>query len=191
MEADKTIAELGAKLDAWFDGSSEAFASHDRAVQAKALIRGIAIEKEINHFIAEATATLGALLNRQDKIGEQQRVASLIRGFEFGSRFAHALHDQLGDTDSETKVVHLIQDIAETLESIDSGRGALAVLLNHPDVGVRASAAASLVNSIPDRAVPVLREIDQKEGGTSADFTAHWALLAWQLKQKANANKAD
>lgn len=74
MEADRAITELGARLDAWFDQSADPFASHDRAAQAKALLRGIAIEKEIYRFTAEAMATLAALLNRQDKISEPKNL---------------------------------------------------------------------------------------------------------------------
>ena len=75
--------------------------------------------------------------------------------------------------------------IAKTLDAQEPGRSVLSVLLDHPDIRVRASAGAYLVNLMPEQAVPVLREIDVREGGNSADLTAHWAILKWDLKQKA------
>jgi hypothetical protein len=38
---------------------------------------------------------------------------------------------------------------------------------------------------MPERVVPILREIDKKGGGNSAYFTAHWALLAWEREGKS------
>jgi hypothetical protein len=191
MEIDVSIAQLGTKLDESFDGNVDTFASPDRVAQVNALLRGVAIAKELDRLKADGLAALTALLDRQDASTEDERKASLVRGFEFGSRLAHTLHDELSDTDGETKVAHLAYAIVKTLDGIGSGRAALAVLLDHPDTGVRASAAAYLVDLMPDRVVPILREIDQKEGGSSADFTAHWALLDWELKQKAKQNKLD
>src|SRR5579863_1050264 len=191
MELNESIARLGAKLDEWFDGNVDTFASRDPVAQVKALLRGTEIAKELDRCKADGLAALTALLERQDASTEDERRSSLVRGFEFGSRLAHTLHDELLDTNGETKVVRLMHAIVGALDGIGSGRAALAVLLDHPDAGVRASAAAYLVNLMPDRAVPILREIDQKEGGSSADFTAHWALLAWELKQKAKAGRPD
>ena len=40
MELDESIARLGAKLDEWFDGNVDTFASRDPVAQVKALLRG-------------------------------------------------------------------------------------------------------------------------------------------------------
>ena len=84
-----------------------------------------------------------------------------------------------------------MNDIANALDATSNGRAALAVLLDHPDYRVRATAGAYLliVNLMPERVVPILREIDERSEGRSADFTAHWALLDWDLKQKALKEK--
>ena len=41
---------------------------------------------------------------------------------------------------------------------------------------------------MPKRVVPILGEIDEKGGGTSSDFTAHWVLLAWEREGKSPFN---
>ncbi len=191
MEIDESIVQLGAKLDEWFDASQATFASQDREAQGKALLRGFAIAKELDRLKADGLAAITALLNRRETVTDAERAASLTRGFEFAAKLKHTPRDELADTDGANEIVGLMNEIVNALDGIGSGRAALAVLLDHPDTGVRASAAAYLVDLMPDRVVPLLREIDQKEGGSSADFTAHWALLDWELKQKAEQNKPD
>jgi hypothetical protein len=185
MTADDSIARLAVKLDAWLDSDLATFTSQDRAAQGKALLRGFEIVKEFDRLKAEGLAAITALLNPQENASANERSASLFRGFEFSAKLAHSLHDELLDTEGETKVRRLMDAIVLALNTIGSGRAALAVLLDHPDAGVRALAGAYLIDLMPDRVVPVLRQIDEKGGGRSADFTAHWALLAWELEKQS------
>ena len=106
MQTDKVLADLTEKLDAWFDGSSEAFASQDRSAQAKAIIRGVAVVNELDRVQSEGLATLSQLVSRRDGATDEERTATLVRGFEFGAKLRHALRDELLDTDGETKVAH-------------------------------------------------------------------------------------
>ena len=193
MEIDVSIAQLGAKLDAWFDASQAALASQDREAQGKALLRGFAIAKELDRLKADGLAAITALLAHQDATTEEQRTASLVQGFEFAAKLTATLHDELLDTDGCNKIVRLMNEIATALDVLGSGRATLAVLLDDSDERVRASAGAYLlsVNLMPERIVPILREIDERNEGRTADFTAHWALLDWELKQKAKQNKPD
>jgi hypothetical protein len=41
---------------------------------------------------------------------------------------------------------------------------------------------------MPERVVPMLREIDETEHANSAHFTAAWAVLAWELERKSRFN---
>jgi hypothetical protein len=188
MGIDESIVQLGEKLDEWFDGNLATFASQDRVKQGEALLRGVAIAKGLDRLKAEGVTTIAALLNRRDPVTDDQRATSLLRGFTFSSRLADTLHDELLDTDGETKVLHLMDEIVKALDTIGPGRAALAVLLDHPDAGVRASAGAYLIDLMPERVVPLLREIDQKEHANSAHFTAAWAVLAWELEGKSRFN---
>jgi len=137
----------------------------------KALIRGAAIEKELNRFKADGLAAIDALLNDGRAMPENERIASLVRGFEFGAKLRATLYDELLDTDATTKVVGLMNKIAETLDNIGSGRVALATLLDHANAAVRATAGAYLLSKelIPERVVPVLREMMKKIRAAAPD----------------------
>jgi hypothetical protein len=189
MEIDESIAQLGEKLQEWFYGNVPTFASDDRQAQAEALLRGFELVKEFDRLKADGLAALTALLARQDETTDEQRVASLIRGFEFGAKLADTLHDEIRDiADGETKVVHLMDEIVKALNAIGSGRAALAVLLDHRDAGVRALAGFYLIDLMPERVVPILRQIEEKKDASSALFRAHWALLGWKLEGKSRFN---
>jgi hypothetical protein len=187
MEIDDAIVQWGAKLDEWLDGNLGTISSMDRVAQFKALLAGIEITKELDLLKAKGLAAITALLKRQDAVTEDERAASLIRAFEFSAKLSCTLHDELLDTDGETKVRNLMNEIANSLDTIDSGGTALAVLLDHPDDRVRAKAGAYLVDLLPDRVLPILHEIEDKGRGDSADFTAHWAILGWELEGKYKA----
>ncbi|MFZ3350440.1 MAG: hypothetical protein WA268_06180 [Xanthobacteraceae bacterium] len=191
MEIEDAIAGLGMKLDQWFDGSAAIFASEDHTSQRKQILRGVAIVKELDQLKAEGLKAITSLLERKNQIPLNERSALLIRAFECAARLKATLKDELLDVESANAVVLLMNDIANALDATSNGRAALAVLLDHPDYRVRATAGAYLliVNLMPERVVPILREIDERSEGRSADFTAHWALLDWDLKQKALKEK--
>jgi hypothetical protein len=186
VEFDETIARLGAKLDAWFDGNQAVFASEDTAAHADALRAGFEILAELDTIKSDGLAAIAAILRSQNGIGLDEHVAALVRAFEFAAVLKAALHDELSDIEGGNELVMKMNAIANTLDESRPGRAVLAVLLDHAKDSVRASAGAYLVDLMPDRVVPVLREIDQRDEGTSADFTAHWALRGWELKQKAD-----
>jgi hypothetical protein len=190
VEIDEAIVQLGEKLDAWWEKDiSPLLDSEDRVAQANALLRGFGLVKEFDRLKADGLAAITALLARQDVTTDEQSVASLIRGFAFGARLADILHDEFRDiADGETKVVRLMDEIVKALNAIGSGRGALAVLLDHPDAGVRALAGFYLIDLMPERVVPILRQIEEKRDASSALFRAHWALLGWKLEGKSRFN---
>lgn len=183
MNFDEAIAALTEKFDAWIDNDLAAFRSQDRTAWAKALLAGFAITNEIDKLVAEGSASIALLLDDRHGTPVEERTASLVRAFAFAAQLKAALHE-LGDTDSSNELVLKMNGIADMLDETPAGRAALAVLLDDPKDSVRATAGAYLVDLMPDRVVPILREIDQRDEGSSADFTAHWALRGWELKQK-------
>ena len=187
MEIDQAITQLGAKLDQWFNGNLPTFASHDLEAQSKALLRGFELAKELDRLKAEGLAAIRAQLNRRDALTDEQYAASLVRSFEFAAKLKHTLHDELLDTDGETKVVRLMNNIADSLGAMSSGRAALALLLDNQDARVRASAGAYLIKLMPERVVPILRGVQETERGNSAHFTAYWAVRSWELEGKPTA----
>lgn len=185
MEIDGSIAQLASKLDAWLDRSVPVFSSQDSAAHGKAIRRGVAIVQEFDRLKAEGITAITGLLNRDAAVADSNRKAALIRAFEFGTRLADALHDEFLDTDGENMVWRLLDKIVLNLDKIAPGRASLDILFDSPDPGVRASAGAYLIDLMPERVIPMLRDIDEAGGGKSADFGAHWTLLAWERERES------
>jgi hypothetical protein len=180
MDIDQSIAQFGEKLDQWLDTSLAIFEGQDPAAQNRALLEGLKLRKEIDRLKADGIATLKALLAQHDQIPEHQRVASLIQGFVFSSKLEDALHDQLGDVAAETRVNRLRYDIVQVLDTLDPDRTALTALLVHPDAGVRGTAGAFLIATMPERVIPILRDIEEKQRGSSPGFSASFTLARWE-----------
>jgi hypothetical protein len=188
MEIDQAIIQLGNNLDAWFDKNRATFESQDRAAQGTALLRGFDLVKKLDRLKADGMAAIAALLARNESISSAERVASLLRGFEFAARLADSLYDELLDTDGERAVRRSMDALVQALDKVARGRVALEALFESPDARVRGTAAAYLIDLVPERAVPLLGEIEQSEHANSAHFNAHWALLAWERERKSRFN---
>jgi hypothetical protein len=184
MEADESIVRVGQKLDAWWDVFSAMLDSEDRVAQGKALLHGFEIVKEFDRIKAEGLAAITALMARHDSMTSDERAVSLIRGFAFAAKLAATLHDEFSDVEGETKIAHLMQATVQELDAIGSGRAVLAVLLDDPEPTVQASAGARLIKLMPERVIPILRDIEQNEHANSAHFTAYWTLLRWDREGK-------
>jgi hypothetical protein len=193
MNTEDAIAKLAEDLDEWFEEGHSTLAVPDRFAQDRAIDRGVAIVRKLEQLKTSALKALKSLIAKCASAPDSERMASLIKAFAVGAKLKSALHDELLDTDGEKKIAFLMNDIAAALDTTSQGKSALAELLDHADVRVRASAGAYLLtnNLIPDRVVPLLRTIEERSEGRSADFTAHWALLDWELKQKAAAIKSN
>jgi hypothetical protein len=192
MEIEDSIVQLGAKLDAWWARFSTMLHSEDRAAQGKALLQGFDITKQFDRLKADGLAALAALLNPQDTgaVPQAERAAPLLQGFVFGAKLASTLHDEFRDTKTETEVVQLMLQIVNALDAVDPERVALAKLLDDSDPRVQVFAGAHMIKSMPERVIPILREIKEKEDANSAHFNAYFALLIWEHEGKhAAANK--
>jgi hypothetical protein len=186
MEIEESFVKVGEKLDNLWDELSGMLDCEDRVTQGKALLRGFEIAKEFDRLKVKAIATITALLDRSDSVSDDERAASLIRGFEFGARLADTLHDEFSDiADGETKIVRLMDAIVKALNVIKPGRARLAVLLDHPDPGVRALAGAYLIDLMPERVIPILRQVEDNEDANSAHFRAYATLFCWKYARKS------
>lgn len=190
MDVDEAIVQLGEKLDQWIDTNVISFDSLESVAQLKALRRGYEIIKELDQLKARGLATIRRVLDRQEAATNDQRTASLLQAFAFGAKLKATLSDELLDTDGHNKVVSLMNEIANSLDALGSGRAALAVLLDDPDPRVQASAGAYLLikDLMPNRVLPVLRKVHKENRGRSAGFTAMWTVDEWELKQKARSD---
>lgn len=191
MDIDDAIVQLAAKLDAWGEANLDTLSSMDQADKIKAFLAAAEIVSGLERLKAEGVAAITAVLNEQREIPGEERTSSLVRSFEFAANLEHTLSDELLDTDGQNQVVDLMNAIAAKLDALQSGRAALAGLLDHADAGIRASAGAYLIDLMPDRVLPILREIEETERANSAHFTAHWAILGWEREGRHKANKPD
>jgi hypothetical protein len=184
MNIEDSIIKLGKRLDDWCEQSLVAVASRHSPGRTEALRDGLDIVTTLNLLKTQGLATVSKLLNHLNGAAEGERASSLIRAFEFAAKLAATLNDELLDTDGYNKVVLCTDEVAEALDAIGSGRAALAVLLDHNDARVRAFAGAYLIELIPERVVPILREIEVRTASNSAASTAHWTLLRWEREGK-------
>jgi len=179
MDVNKAVERVGAELDAFWEALSPLLDSDDRAAQGKTLLRGFALVKEYDRLKTEGLAAIQTLINRGGTT-ESARITSLVGAFAFAAKLANTLHDEFHDIDGETQVTRFTEAIVKTLESMGTDRAPLAVLLDHPDTGVRSWAGACLINLQPDRVVPILRAIVRDRFANGAHFTASFALFRWE-----------
>src|SRR5581483_1934530 len=128
MEIDQTIIQLGTELDEWFNTNRATFESQDRAAQGTALLRGFELVKKLDRLKADGMAAFAGLLAQNESISSDERVASLLRGFEFAARLADVLHDELLYTDGENAVWRSMEAVVQALDKIGRGRVALEAL---------------------------------------------------------------
>jgi len=186
MKPEDAIAKLAEDIDEWFEEGRSILFVPNRFAQGRAIERGVAIVRKLEQIKASALKSLRSSITECASAPDKERMASLIKAFEVAAKLKSALHDELLDTDGEKKFVLLMNDIAASLDTTSQGRAALAELLGRSDSRVRAAAGAHLLinNLMPEHVIPILRAIDERNEGSSAEFTAHWALLNWELKQK-------
>ena len=185
MKIDNSIAQLAARLDKWFESDFEALTGEDLTDRGQALVGGIEIVKALDRIKADGLNALSRLIGEASVKTDEEQVALLVRAFEFGAKLKHTLSDELSDVDGANAAVGQTNAITERLDAIGSGRRlALAPLLKHTDAGLRVSAAAYLIGLIPERALPVLREVNDSERANSAHFTAFWAIARWESETR-------
>lgn len=79
------------------------------------------------------------------------------------------------DADMESVGIKSAQEAAEALEACKDGRLTLVPFLDDTDPSVRVFAAGFLVKVLPERALAVLNEMDER-CPTDAHMTAFWFL---------------
>jgi hypothetical protein len=185
MDAEQSIVEVADKLDAWWDRFSAMLDSDDRIAQGKALLQGFEIVKEFDRIKTDGLAAVTALTVSQNSMTAHNRTALLVRAFSFAAKLKSTLHDKMRDIDGETKIVRQMAIMADELRTLGD-QSAFAVLLEDEDPRVRASIGAYLLvkNLMPDRVVPILREIEEQKNADNAHFVASWALFRWEHEGK-------
>jgi len=111
----------------------------------------------------------------------EQEFLTLMMTAQF-KRAAIVYHWGYEDDDELMKQAGLrsANEAIEVLDSYKDGRLALVPFLDDPDPSVRVMAAGYLVKVIPERALAVLKELDER-CLTRAHMTAFWFLQRHEL----------
>lgn len=116
-----------------------------------------------------------------DATEEPDRVADLVLAFTRWAKQAAAAMDERLDFKEQGNCVSKMNAITASLDALPPHyRTALAPLLDDADVDIRARAAAYLLKTTRERALAVLRQIDEEHGGTHAGSIA----MRWLFRHK-------
>jgi len=157
----------------------------DKKEKQNLVVQMAMIQKNLDRLQAIQMDTFSKFLNIDSATTDDQRVARLLMAFNLGAKLSHIYYDVMPDEEACNKVMRQTYDIAHTLDGVGAGRRReLDKFLDDPHLDVRAMAAASLPDIMPDRAIPVLKEIQETAPGTSAGNVAFTTLTMWEGRQK-------
>jgi hypothetical protein len=146
------MLEIGRKLKA-----------NERQLQAAELDRRAAMTKAIEKAEAEPDP--------------EARTAQLLAAFELCAKTRVIAYDEAADAETGHQATRHLFTIAAALDAVPPGRRtALVPLLDSADLGIKVSAAIALKDLMPDRALPILREINATAGNGAIGMAAYWAL---------------
>jgi hypothetical protein len=152
--------------------------SKDLAAQ-RIIIRQLAeLEAKLKRIEASYRISLqSVMLAVGDARTPQERLEKLLAAFEVVARIRSSAQDDLVDdslSDEADAQMRLV--IGGLDETPPNGRKALIGYLGSHNPDQRACAAVALLNLMPDRVLPVLRDLIENEAGTNAAATALDAL---------------
>ncbi|HVA15579.1 MAG TPA: hypothetical protein VNF99_20195 [Stellaceae bacterium] len=161
----KTMLEIGQKLAA----NDKAFGQareNRRAMMKKTVVQ------------AKATAD------------PDERAKKLLAAFEFCVKAACEAKEESQDIATFNFGVKQLGVISDELSATPPDRFIeLAQFLDSPDIRVRAFAAVWLRHIMPERILPILKEIDKTEGfGTPAGTQVHFAISELELEERKKQN---
>lgn len=133
--------------------------------------------QEIQAADAARRAAMDSAVEKAKGLSDpNERTAKLLEAFEFCAKTRRIAFDEAADKDSGDAATTHLAEIAGTLDTIPPGRrSALLPFLESDNRGVQVAAAVALLKIAPDRVIPILKEIMDKDQG-SAGWSAFWAL---------------
>ena len=158
----------------------------DLARMRRLMSRLSEIDREQKAIQAVQMSALDSLISDQpnhDPAGEAERIARLVRAFEFAAELGRIAGDVICDTDIENQWTLQRRRIVTILDAVDPQRQRLIPLLEHPLPDIRACAAVYLMKVMPERALPVLRAVHESHRGFNAGWTAFFVLNMHDVEQ--------
>ena len=165
----KTMLEIGRKL-----------AANEKAIEAAQEDRRAAMAKAV----AEAETVSDP----------DERTKKLLAAFVFCVKSACAANDEGQDIDTYNFGIRQLSKVGRALEAMSPSRfDALTQFLDSPDNQLRGFAAVWLKDDMPERVLPILKEVNKTQSfgsgvGTQV-FTAIFELENVKPKQQANEAK--
>jgi len=102
-----------------------------------------------------------------------KRRKELLDAFEYTARVRSTAQDDLVDDALSAEAEAQLKEIISGLDALKpEGRKALAPFLDSFDLDVRVCAAVALLELMPDRVIPILRDLVKNAPGTNAGATA-------------------
>jgi hypothetical protein len=169
------------ELESW---QARAKARHigDQAAYDAASQRFSAFAHESETALKAEGLKFEAELRLDPTADDDTMVAQLLVAFQRGSRLSRIWDDLMHQVKiSACCAKKISKNILPALEGMDR-LGELEQFLDHPDLAVRARAASWLLDRMPDRCLPILREIDRTERALDAGWIACWALDAHERR---------
>jgi len=115
--------------------------------------------------------------------GIEERVMRLIAAFKFSCDLRAIGYEQLDDKETGDAAQGATSDLYDQLKAIiPEGPAAVIDLLDDPSPNVRSSAAALLLDTIPERATQVIEELQRTARGTDASISARFALRMFRAE---------
>jgi hypothetical protein len=119
----------------------------------------------------------------------EERAKKLLATFAFCAKAACAADEETGDTDTYNFGVRQLGAVSDELETLNRFHD-LAQFLDDPDIEIRGFSAVWLRNHMPERILPILREINKTEKfGTPVGTQVYIAMRELERVQERNTKE--
>lgn len=172
------------RIDALFATSERLIAEMNAATEKKDVaaqrlitIKMAGVELEFKRIgIGHRLSLYSVMAPLPEPENQQEHLENLLNAFKFVAGVRSTAEGDLADGELGAETEAHLRTIHSELDAIKpEGRLALAPFLDSHDLDVRVCAAVALLEIIPDRAVPILRNLAKNAAGTNAGSTA----IAW------------
>ncbi len=109
-------------------------------------------------------------------------VRRLVTAFKFAADLRAIGYDELDDQETGATANQAAYDTFKELEAMGPGDPVFIALLDDPSLAVRASAGALLLDRMPERAIPVIEDIQRTARGTDASINAGFSLAMYRAE---------
>jgi hypothetical protein len=136
---------------------------------------------EVKDLVKAEVRKFAAELKLKPMDDDDKKVAQLLKAFATGTRLQRIFRDTFYERPHSNRCARdIYRRVLKVLDGMDR-RKDLSVFLDHPDPAIRANAAGILMNMMPDRCLPILREIGElgrwvEAGSIACDALMHYSV---------------